>query len=305
MNFSQRIAPYPIAAVSKLTGINCHTLRVWERRYGFPNPVRTDSGHRRYLADQVCRLQEVAQRIRNGESLGKVIVEVRDSPCRSATSRTSVVTTRLEVAERVIRALRQADFREAELVFQEALDCGTPESVAASILVPALTETGELWFRGDSNLCETRSLSVFLLRKLGTLLDLVQSSNQDPRGNVLTLAVQGDAHEGGVALLSLALELRGWRAINLGADVPVEAIQCAIDLWQPIAVGVSLSLSRNITKRFQELGEVRGAPVIVGGRSVINYQSMGRKYGLQIVPGDVLEVIGPVMESLLKKQRSN
>ena len=30
---------YSIAAVSKLTGISCHTLRVWERRYGFPVPA--------------------------------------------------------------------------------------------------------------------------------------------------------------------------------------------------------------------------------------------------------------------------
>src|SRR5262245_673443 len=36
---------YTIAAVSKLTGVSCHTLRVWERRYGFPEPHRSASGH--------------------------------------------------------------------------------------------------------------------------------------------------------------------------------------------------------------------------------------------------------------------
>ena len=52
-------AQYAIAAVSRLSGISCHTLRVWERRYGFPVPVRSPSGHRRYDRDQVqtlCRL---------------------------------------------------------------------------------------------------------------------------------------------------------------------------------------------------------------------------------------------------------
>lgn len=52
---------YSIAAVSKLTGISCHTLRVWERRYGFPVPQRSASGHRRYDRTQVqllCRLSD-------------------------------------------------------------------------------------------------------------------------------------------------------------------------------------------------------------------------------------------------------
>ncbi len=53
---------YSIAAVSKLTGISCHTLRVWERRYGFPVPERSPSGHRRYDRTQVqllCRLSDL------------------------------------------------------------------------------------------------------------------------------------------------------------------------------------------------------------------------------------------------------
>ena len=35
---------YSIAAVSKLTGVSCHALRVWERRYGFPVPQRSPRG---------------------------------------------------------------------------------------------------------------------------------------------------------------------------------------------------------------------------------------------------------------------
>src|SRR5271168_4724194 len=34
-------AGYSIAAVSKLAGVSCHALRVWERRYGFPVPERS------------------------------------------------------------------------------------------------------------------------------------------------------------------------------------------------------------------------------------------------------------------------
>jgi DICT domain-containing protein len=47
------------------TGVTEPTLRMWERRYGFPLPERTESGHRRYsenqaeLVDQVQILRQV------------------------------------------------------------------------------------------------------------------------------------------------------------------------------------------------------------------------------------------------------
>src|SRR5262249_37768487 len=49
-------AEYSIAAVSKLTGISCHTLRVWERRYRYPVPARSPAGHRRYDRGQIQML---------------------------------------------------------------------------------------------------------------------------------------------------------------------------------------------------------------------------------------------------------
>ena len=55
---------YSIAAVSKLTGISCHTLRVWERRYGFPVPRRSPAGHRRYSRGQVQTLCHLTHLIR-------------------------------------------------------------------------------------------------------------------------------------------------------------------------------------------------------------------------------------------------
>ena len=42
------------------TGIGRDTLRVWERRYGRPEPIRLPSGHRRYTAEQIRWLRRVA-----------------------------------------------------------------------------------------------------------------------------------------------------------------------------------------------------------------------------------------------------
>ena len=41
-------AKYRINAVSEMTGIPAATLRAWERRYGVPEPRRTESSYRVY-----------------------------------------------------------------------------------------------------------------------------------------------------------------------------------------------------------------------------------------------------------------
>lgn len=48
-----------IRVVSNRTGIPADTLRIWERRYGFPKPERTPGGSRVYTDEDVARLQLV------------------------------------------------------------------------------------------------------------------------------------------------------------------------------------------------------------------------------------------------------
>ena len=68
-----------IREVARRTGIAAPTLRMWESRYGFPLPGRLPSGHRRYSADDVERLREVARDRDAGLSLPAAIDRVRRS----------------------------------------------------------------------------------------------------------------------------------------------------------------------------------------------------------------------------------
>ena len=67
------------------TGVAEPTLRMWERRHGFPEPTRTPSGHRRYTEDHVDQILRVLagrmaglslkaaiERARGGEAIGSL-----------------------------------------------------------------------------------------------------------------------------------------------------------------------------------------------------------------------------------------
>src|SRR5262245_15434817 len=69
---------YSIAAVSKLTGVSCHSLRIWERRYGFPVPDRSGSGHRRYTPSQVRLLRRIAELAPSASSISALVEAARE-----------------------------------------------------------------------------------------------------------------------------------------------------------------------------------------------------------------------------------
>ena len=70
---SEEEGRFAIGAVERDTGISRDTLRIWERRYGFPTPERSEKGDRIYSAAQVSRLQLIRRLLDQGLRPGKVV----------------------------------------------------------------------------------------------------------------------------------------------------------------------------------------------------------------------------------------
>ena len=66
---SAKSTGYSIGAVSRLTGISTHTLRIWERRYSAIVADRTDSGRRIYTKADIEKLALLKSLSANGSSI--------------------------------------------------------------------------------------------------------------------------------------------------------------------------------------------------------------------------------------------
>jgi DICT domain-containing protein/predicted DNA-binding transcriptional regulator AlpA len=69
-----------IGDVVRATGLGEATLRAWERRYGFPQPRREPSGHRRYPREEVERILRVVAERDRGIALPVAIDQARLEP---------------------------------------------------------------------------------------------------------------------------------------------------------------------------------------------------------------------------------
>jgi DICT domain-containing protein len=152
------------------TGVSEPTLRMWERRHGFPTPKRTERGHRRYSAEQA----KLVERVVAGRRLGLPLeLAISRAESRSVTAGISLFATlrraRPELAPHVLgkRELivlshaiedevlsrgetqlmfatfqREVFYRKAQQRWQELSECASASAVFADFKVGALPESG-------------------------------------------------------------------------------------------------------------------------------------------------------------------
>ncbi len=68
-----------IREVAERTGVAAGTIRMWEQRFGFPEPRRTASGYRRYTPEDVEALRRVRADRGRGLSVGAAIERAREA----------------------------------------------------------------------------------------------------------------------------------------------------------------------------------------------------------------------------------
>jgi DICT domain-containing protein len=66
-----------IGDVAQRTGVAVSTLRAWETRYGFPEPVRLSGGHRRYSPLEIEAVRQVLRERDGGETLATAIARAK------------------------------------------------------------------------------------------------------------------------------------------------------------------------------------------------------------------------------------
>src|SRR5689334_23909071 len=70
---SDSAAALHIREVVRITGLRREQLYMWQRRYGFPSPLRDSFGDRVYPPDQVARLKLIKQLLAEGWRAGAVV----------------------------------------------------------------------------------------------------------------------------------------------------------------------------------------------------------------------------------------
>ena len=160
---------FPIGVVERDTGIGRDTLRVWERRYGFPSPVRDAKGERSYPEDQLRRLQRTRRLLDRGMRPGKLLPLGEDALDKLEASLLPEVSEQPDkTVEAVLDAIRSADAGQVEVLLRRQYEKRGMREFVLETVIPLLHAVGERWISGRLQIFQEHFLSEQLIRFLNS-----------------------------------------------------------------------------------------------------------------------------------------
>ncbi len=259
-----------IGAVERDSGIARDTLRIWERRYGFPVPLRNEKGERSYPEEQLRRLQRIRRLLDQGLRPGKVVA-LSDADLDLLESDLYPETPLSEEIERILTVLQTTNGDALESALSEIYQQQGMQQFITETVAPLLVTVGERWASGKLQIFEEHLLSEVLSRFLNSEISAIQITAKQPR--VLLATLPGEAHTMGLLMISALLSSRDISVVNLGGEVPLDQIVSAVDRFDIDTVGITFSAAYQYENIRSNLTELRdsiepGVDIWTGGEGV-------------------------------------
>lgn len=256
---AQAEVSWSIAEVERDTGLGKDTLRVWERRYGFPLPVRDRLGERSYPQEQVQRLRLIKRLLDAGYRPGKVVpltvAQLDALMCTVHANRDNHLQDTAQdiwlqdpsmpwltwLAEDRTDLMKQA-------LQQQILRRGLGPTVQ-ELVAPLCVHVGEAWLRGELSIYQehlfTETLQSVLREAIASVDASGQTLQQPPR--VLLAATSTEQHGLGLLMAECFFALESCARYVLGVSTPVaDIVQAAKQLRIDV---LALSFSAHASRR--------------------------------------------------------
>lgn len=269
---------YNIGMVSRMTGVPVATLRVWERRYGFPNSTRTPGGHRLCSEKEVIRLRWVKARVDEGMQTGQAIRALQhmeqdgrfpDLPMPSLRKPpTPTADPSLPLfCERLTDALFQHELEQADLLLGEVLSLYRLEDLILEVISPAMSHIGMAWEKGEISVATEHLATNYLRQHLLMWMITGPTPFNGVPPTILACAPE-EMHEGSLLIMGILLRRLRWPVAYLGQNVPLADLGVLAQSMKSPAV-IFAAMSENSAQQLTDWQNY--IPLDTSGRPIVAY----------------------------------
>lgn len=286
-----------IAAVERDTGLSKDTLRIWEKRYGFPTPQRDGQGERTYPVDQVERLRLIKRLLDVGHRPGRVVsLPAQDLLALAERSADAQGLLPGQVRRRGQTAAPEARDGDGVLARWTGSPAGHPtlqpgphtdwvhtcllavdqhdliavrralrralaqEGIArfiTSVVNPLMVAMGDGWLRGRFQVQQEHAVSQAVQQALCAALHQLPLPQADDAPRVVLSTLPGEAHGLGLLAAEAWLTLLGAQPINLGPQTPLWDLVQSAEALQADVLAVSFTAAAPAPLVQDTLAELR------------------------------------------------
>lgn len=214
---------FTIKDLENLSGIKAHTLRIWEQRYNFLKPLRSDTNIRYYNNDELKVILNIAILNKYGFKVSHINRMTEEERIEKILSLHAVEAQNERVVNDLLQRMIDMDIKGFEEVLDLYIATKGIEKTITQIIFPYLEKIGILWMTNHVNPAQEHLVSNIIRQKLIVGIDRMQQLFK-LKTTVLLFLPENEHHELGLLFLHYILKQKGVNVIYLGADIPLKDV---------------------------------------------------------------------------------
>jgi len=227
------VSTYSIKDLEQLSGIKAHTLRIWEQRYQFILPKRTETNIRFYDGKDLKLVLNIALLKENGYKISKIAGMSEEDMNKEVLRLTEKNLRYPDQIHALTLAMVDLDEdRFEKIMATNILKLGF-ESTMINVIYPFLSKIGVLWQTGAINPSQEHFISNLIRQKLIVAIDGQFVSNQDSQHKYLLYLPEGELHELTLLFLCYIIKARRNKVVYFGQNLPFDDLKSIYEVHNP------------------------------------------------------------------------
>lgn len=248
---------FTIKELEALSGIKAHTIRMWERRYHFLKPSRSDTNIRRYSNDELKSLLTVALLNKYGFKISKIDSMSHEERKKAVLELSGQEAFNERLVNKMIAYMIDLRVTEFEKLLSDYIRQDGIEKTVTEIIFFFLEKVGILWHTNHILPAQEHIVSNIIRQKILSAIDnLPQVHKEEPL--FLVFLPEDEYHELGLLIAYYLLRKRKIPAIYLGSSVPLTDVQFICEIKRPSYLYLHLTAfprKTNLQKYIQILAQ--------------------------------------------------
>lgn len=260
---------FTIKDLENLSGIKAHTIRIWEQRYNFLKPCRTETNIRYYCSQELKTVLNISLLNRYGYKISH-IDKMSEQELKNKLYALADVEARQErLVNELIAHMIDLDIVSFEHELDRYVLTHGIHRAISQIIFPFLYRIGILWLTNHIHPAQEHLVSNIIRQKLVVGIEGAVPLRQVNRTLLLFLP-EGEYHELGLLYVHYLLRSHGAKVLYLGADMPLKDVEFVSKYKAPDYLYTHLT---GITGNFdlekflsQVSHRIPGIPLIISGQ---------------------------------------
>ncbi len=269
------MSSYSIKDLEQGTGIKAHTIRIWEQRYNFLQPSRTETNIRSYSSAELKTILNVSLLNKYGFKISHIDKMSSDQIEEKILSLNQIDAIRERVVNVLIKEMVSLNMHAFEKQLDIYIGQKGVDKTITEIVFPFLERVGILWMTNHINPAQEHLATNLLRQKIILGIERLPAVSEHNK-NVILFMPEGEYHEIGLLFVYFLLKQEGIYVNYLGANVPMKDLVYLTAVKKPNYVFCHLTSPSKVFKidRFlTQIGQVSNTtPVMLSGLFMKDYK---------------------------------